>query len=81
MFLQVYLEGNKPSLKRKRKRKEKTNHFESYLEYAGASQSNIQKERSTKNVPVHKASNTQQDEEPCADLGGINTEGKVPAIL
>jgi len=63
------------------KGKKKTDHFESYLEYAGASQSNIQKERSTKNVPVRKASNTQQDEEPCVDSGGIDIEEIVHAIL
>ena len=61
--------------------KKKTDRFESYLEYAGVSQSNVQKERSTMNVLVHKASNTQQDEVPCVDLGGINIEEKVHAIL
>ena len=33
------------------------------------------------NVLVRKASNTQQDEEPCVDLGGIDIEEKVHAIL
>ena len=62
-------------------KKKKTDQFESYLEYGGASQSNIQKERSTMNVQVCKASNTLQDEVPCIDLGGINIEEKVHAVL
>jgi len=78
LFLQVYLEGNfKPSSKGK----EKTDRFESYLEYAGASQSNVQKERSTRNELVRKTLNTQQDEAPCVDLGEIDIEEKVRAVL
>ena len=63
------------------KQNEKTDHFGSYLEYAGAFQSSVRKERSTTNAPVHKAANTRQDEEPCVDLGGIDIEEKVHAIL
>ena len=33
------------------------------------------------NVLVRKASNTLKDEEPCVDLGGIDIEEKVHAIL
>ena len=62
-------------------KKNKIDQFESYLEYTGVSQSNIQKERSTMNVLVHKASNTLQDEVPCVDLGRINIEEKVHTIL
>jgi hypothetical protein len=62
-------------------KKKKTDRFGSYLEYAGASQSNVQKERSTKNVRVRKASNTRQGEEPCVDLGGIDIEEIGHAIL
>ena len=75
------LPRGKISQVQKEKEKEKTEHFKSYLEYTGVSQSDVQKEKSTMNVLVHKASNTLQDEEPCVDLGGINIEEKVHAIL
>ena len=78
MFLQVYLKEKSAKFKNGKK---KTDWFESYLEYTGASQSNVQKERSTMNVQVHKASNTLQDEVPCVDLGGIDIEEKVHAVL
>ena len=37
--------------------------------------------RTMEKVLENTVRDSQQDEEPCADLGGINFEGKVHAIL
>ena len=61
-------------------KKKNAYHSESYLEYVGAFQSSVQKERSTKNVPGHKVANTLQDGEPCVDSEENCTVERVPEV-